>query len=77
MRLRQYKSDNKKADRIEWFIIFLHCLIFSSIGRSPVFSHLTATVNGLATIRARNIQSMHLPHIDMLCTFAHLYIFVN
>lgn len=34
-----------------WLIVFA---IFSA--RSPVFSHLTATISGLTTIRARNIQ---------------------
>lgn len=35
-------------------------------GRSPVFSHLTATINGLATIRARNIQNTLSNEFDRL-----------
>lgn len=35
-------------------------------GRSPVFSHLTATINGLATIRARNIQNILSNEFDRL-----------
>lgn len=37
-----------------------------STGRSPVFSHLTATINGLATIRARNIQGKLANEFDNL-----------
>ncbi|XP_055326115.1 ATP-binding cassette sub-family C member 4-like, partial [Sitodiplosis mosellana] len=36
------------------------------ICRSPVFSHLTATINGLATIRARNIQNKLANEFDHL-----------
>lgn len=36
------------------------------ICRSPVFSHLTATINGLATIRARNIQNKLSNEFDAL-----------
>lgn len=35
-------------------------------GRSPVFSHLTATISGLATIRARNIQQELVDEFDGL-----------
>lgn len=36
------------------------------VGRSPVFSHLTSTINGLATIRARNIQEKLAIEFDAL-----------
>lgn len=35
-------------------------------GRSPVFSHLTATLSGLSTIRARNIQTELIHEFDSL-----------
>lgn len=46
--------------------IFLcnHIILF--IARSPVFSHLTSTINGLTTIRTRNIQRKLVNEFDDL-----------
>lgn len=43
----------------------MHFLVFHT-GRSPVFSHLTASLNGLGTIRARNIQNELTHEFDTL-----------
>lgn len=51
---------------------FIFCS-WNIAGRSPVFSHLTATINGLATIRARNIQSKY----EWNSPFFGMMIFIN
>lgn len=45
---------------------FIQCIKNCFLGRSPVFSHLTSTINGLATIRARNIQQELTHEFDEL-----------
>lgn len=36
------------------------------LGRSPVFSHLSASLSGLATIRSRNLQDTVAKEFDQL-----------
>lgn len=72
--IKLYLRPSQDLKRLEGICKYLNQRTFESnfvyqcfaSGRSPVFSHLTATINGLTTIRARNIQQELCHEFDEL-----------